>query len=1304
MAVPEGFRIASAYVEVHLEDNTEADEKRIRARLEKGGPIKIRTILDDPEGVEKAKEKIRKSEPARLPVKAEDPIDEAWRAKVKSSLKATANDALKIPITPESQEFQRRLSLLIRKIETGLHADIPVDLDKAAEFKREVEFLAKMASEETKVRIPVEVDEESVASSAEQAKGRLQAILFTALAVGLPAAAAVGAAGVAASITTLPAVFTALAAFALKSNADVRQAFSTLKSSVVDDTKAMAQTMSGPLQDAAGDLQASFERMRPQIQAAFAGSAGLVDDLTGSVTDLAEGALPGMVTAIVTGGDALKGFRSFTGQVGQGLSDMFTNMSKGSTDAGQSMQILGGITRDLLGFVGTLTANLSSAQGPLSSLQGGLLQAESAILKLTTSGGAATHFLSGFTNTASGALTAVNGFASVLNVIPQGITQFGGSLLAAGLIASKFGISATAAFAGLGGRIREASGAGAKLTTAMGGLVAGALNPATLAVVGLGVLLGELGRRQAEAAAKAQDHARSVQNLTSALQADGGIIGNATSATVAKALADKNAAGNAAALGVSLGTVQAAALGNGAAMNELHNRADALYDSFVAQGKIGKNNEWMFKSFTKALAENGGAASDAAYDYGDLNKAQQDQLVAALNVLGAAGGEAKALRETQEAARALKSALSGVSVEQLKLNEFSTLGQATAANLAAAFDELAQAGGDVQAKGQALIAVFDAMHGSQMSAEEAMQAWNDQMRSAGDLLKDLDLGARNKDFMDAAGAINTASEAGSKFQDFVQGAATHMAAYAQSLKDQGLSTDQITQKLQPMEAQLRKQLQAWGLNDKQITEILKHYGAIPEEITTTLKISGGEASKIQVQTLLEEILKVPADKGVHVTTLTEDAKHNLEDLGYKIVELPDGTFQVFANTQPGADAATLLMEKINHYMGIVSISANDSSAQGKLTSWQQRADGTVGMTTTDTKIEPGTNKVLAWQMQANGTWGWSHLDSRIEAGTNKLQVWVQRADGTWGWVNADARTGSANAALDYAARPRTAVITGVYIPPSTTGRGASTFGLAKGGLSGYASGGQTKSLPGYASGSLVDATRGGLLSGPGTPTSDDILTIFSNGLGKTSDEEFVIKAKQTKKWLPLLVAINEGLGGFADGGPVKYGSVTQTAWDSLLAQGWRGDPKDGMEALYPPSGKIQAEDGSWVDPSFYSRTAVSRNPQSHDDAVRIKNAGGDLVTSYLPDGYKIGTWVMSDKVNPQADPVTAKAPVTFKTKSKATAVASSTAATATERTLTRAGASRRGAVTVTQYITTSDPMQAAHAASSELAWALRDRS
>ena len=53
---------------------------------------------------------------------------------------------------------------------------------------------------------------------------------------------------------------------------------------------------------------------------------------------------------------------------------------------------------------------------------------------------------------------------------------------------------------------------------------------------------------------------------------------------------------------------------------------------------------------------------------------------------------------------------------------------------------------------------------------------------------------------------------------------------------------------------------------------------------------------------------------------------------------------------------------------------------------------------------------------------------------------------------------------------------------------------------------------------------GGLVSGPGTGTSDSIPALLSNG-------EFVINAKSTKEFLPLLESINSNnLQSFATGG------------------------------------------------------------------------------------------------------------------------------------------------------------------------------
>ncbi|MGW4525193.1 hypothetical protein [Amycolatopsis sp. NPDC004378] len=1123
-------------------------------------------------------EKESKKTPAKLPVKADNPIDAAWRKDIEASIKHAASGAIKIPATPDTEMFRQDLEASLKKAAALLKTEVPVKPEEAAAFRAKLQAMVDAAEAGVKANIPAEVDEAKARNSARKAgagveqemnkvakrsQSQFEALRFIGLSVGLPAAAAVGAAGVTVALAAMGAGFAALGVYAASSSEKVQVAAKSMANNVLDDVNGMGQAVEGDIIETLQGAGKAWDRLTPQVQAAVAASGPAIRELGGSVTDFAENAMPGMLTAVQRSEPVFKGLRSFTGQAGQGLAEFFTNASQGSDAAGAGMSRFGGTVQLLEARLGTLFANLANGSaGPLNSLHVLVDEATGALVRMTAQGSGVMGFLQGFSTTGSGLITVLSGLASVVSSLPPGLNQIGGSLTATSMLLSKFGIDATAGFEGFGSKLKNlgsdlvnARNPMNSLKEAGAGLVSGAFNPAAIATVGLSVLLAELGRRQEEAAAKAQAHATNVQNLTSALREDGGVIGTSISNTTAKALADKNAAGNAAALGVSLGTVQSAAMGNGDAMSELTGRANQLYDSFIAQGKVGSDNAWMFREHAKALAANGGAAQDAAYDTGNLTQAERDQLDAALNVIGAAGEQSKSLRDTQEAARSLKSALSGVSVEQLKLNEASTIGQAASANLAAAFGTLAQAGGDVQSKGNALIDVFDALHGSQLTAEEAQQAWNDQMREAADSMKNLDLPKHAKDFINTAGAINTTSEAGSKLQNFVREAAGHMAAFAQSLKDQGKSSQEITQALAPMEGQLRNQLKAWGLNDQEIQKVLEHYGAIPSEIQTVLKVSGGEASKVQVQTVLEELLKVPPEKGVKVSTLTEDAKKNLEELGYQVVALPDGTFQVFANTQPGRDAASALIGEVNHYQGTVTVHANTADAVGAVQVWQQRADGTIGMTTTDTRVDPATGKVQTWLAQANGTWAWTNTDSRIDPATGKVQLWVASTNGKWAWVNADARTGAAEGALNYAARTRTAVIQGVFIAPSISGLGAAANRLAKGGMVGYAAGGEIRSVPRFAEGgSMLDIRAGGIMRGPGTGTSDSILALSSRGPIAGSAGEMVIRASQTRKWRPLLEAINAGVNGFAGGGP------------------------------------IQAEDGSWVSSSFYGPAPKGPHP------------------------------------------------------------------------------------------------------------------
>lgn len=103
---------------------------------------------------------------------------------------------------------------------------------------------------------------------------------------------------------------------------------------------------------------------------------------------------------------------------------------------------------------------------------------------------------------------------------------------------------------------------------------------------------------------------------------------------------------------------------------------------------------------------------------------------------------------------------------------------------------------------------------------------------------------------------------------------------------------------------------------------------------------------------------------------------------------------------------------------------------------------------------------------------------------------------------------------------------------------------------------------------------GGWITGPGGPTEDNLLYLLSNG-------EYVVNAKDAGIFAKVLEYINSGQarkglpgrasGGSVGSGPVVNGSVPRETWDALYASGWRGDPKDGMEALYPPAPSAGAQ-------------------------------------------------------------------------------------------------------------------------------------
>ncbi|MCX5137574.1 phage tail tape measure protein [Streptomyces sp. NBC_00340] len=124
----------------------------------------------------------------------------------------------------------------------------------------------------------------------------------------------------------------------------------------------------------------------------------------------------------------------------------------------------------------------------------------------------------------------------------------------------------------------------------------------------------------------------------------------------------------------------------------------------------------------------------------------------------------------------------------------------------------------------------------------------------------------------------------------------------------------------------------------------------------------------------------------------------------------------------------------------------------------------------------------------------------------------------------------------------------------------------------YATGGRIR---GYASGgSPMQFAPDGLLNGPGTGTSDSILAVMASGaVARVSATEFVVNAKATKRYLPLLTAINSGkIPGFASGGLADGGlaGFTYTPTGAAVL----GGPSDAKQRY---DGEIEDLKKAWDD-------------------------------------------------------------------------------------------------------------------------------
>lgn len=512
---------------------------------------------------------------------------------------------------------------------------------------------------------------------AQRNQAKFSAILYAGLSLGAPALAAAGALAVTASLGAVAGGFAAFAVSALRGTDEVADHWGRMSQMVINDSKAIAAPLKGDVVAAIDDMGKAWVRLRPEVATATMASAAAVHELTGAATDFAEQAMPGVVTATKASLPVLQGLRTFSGQAATGLSDLFTNASKGSEGAKQGVTIFGGTVQTLEGRLGSLFANAANgSSGPLRSLDVIVDQLSGSLLDVTASGSGTMGMLQGFSTAGSGTVTVLHGLLSAAAALPPQVTQLAGAWGAASFMASKFGIDAGKGFEGYGDKVKSATGITGKLSAATTGLVAGAINPAFLAVTALGVGLDMLGAAQENAAMYTSRHRDNVRTLTQAIREDNGALGDHVKIANVDALQSKNAAANLAVFGSNLGDAKLAIEGNSAAYDRMN------YSARASLATIGEHAQ-LSQDDINALKDLGTTSLKTGQSYDELSRAGgrgaeiaamlggtwHDQIAAITNGTGAVGEQIKAQKEAHDAYLLSQSALTGLGAAQIEARD-----------------------------------------------------------------------------------------------------------------------------------------------------------------------------------------------------------------------------------------------------------------------------------------------------------------------------------------------------------------------------------------------------------------------------------------------------------------------------------------------------------------------------------------------------------------------------------------------------------------------------------------------------------
>lgn len=595
-------------------------------------------------------------------------------------------------------------------------------------------------------------------------------------------------------------------------------------------------------------------------------------DLINKAIVAAEPSLELLTTNLITlVGIGASGLVAFAGQmtaVGEAWKGVIDRLQE--TGIGQAaVEGLYSVLTSLLALLAPLTelgAEMAAGFGPALA---GAINLTAAAFQLMA------NALSVFPSSVTGAITVVGTFIGVLAILgklPVSIAaQFATMRVALLFVTGSVGVLTNVVGGGLVAALSSLVVGIKGVATALLGLL---FNPVVIVVAALTFALIALTDAQNNASQAAASHEQFVSGLADELTRTQGIVTSSTREWIVHSEAFKGVSEAASLTGTSLAGLTDDLLTNGAGLDATRAKLEAM---------VLANKEW----YADLIGVSKNAIDIPTGALNDLGEAAQRGLVAIDSI-------SKGMDEAKQRAATLADALrqSGNSLIG---------GVANAKEYADSIKKIGDEMSTTETRASALKAALDILSGRQLSLLEANANFSNSIRTlGGDFGKFLEqIKAGNTSFLDSAGRINVASEAGAKYAlslgKIVDSATQAAAAAFDAAGGVGNLTQSVpaaTQKIQELRDIFISQAKATGLSDEAANKLADTIGLMPKVVTTLFEGKGIPQVQQDLLILQQQMQLLSKDHPITVTALTEEAKNQLDILGFKITNLQDGRVQI----------------------------------------------------------------------------------------------------------------------------------------------------------------------------------------------------------------------------------------------------------------------------------------------------------------------------------------------------------------------------------------------------------------------------